>query len=196
MKSKIQTIIGVIIVGLLVVGVGRSIYNRNFAEPAFNVVKQSSVSQPVKNALFWHEQELEKTAFEVELTAESSSFTEYLYEELKNAGVLSEKIITMTKKATQKMIELDAYRGTEPNVWQMAKQQGYSYIFRVFITKANIRRHLDNVTYKFSIYDVNNKTLIWEGEIERMAGFFGGMPDNEQSVSVLKKHLKEAKIME
>ncbi len=95
------------------------------------------------------------------------------------------------------MIELDAYRGTEPNVWKIAQEKGYSHIVMVTIVDARWKRNkLENATYQISIYATGDKALIWEGKIERLAGFFGGMPESDASIAAIKKALKEAKIIE
>ncbi len=200
MKNKIQIGVGAVIVLFLVFSFFRSVYNRNFAEPEFKVLKEASVSNPIKNALFWYEQELEKITFQVtaELSSEGSNFTQELYKELKNKGLVNDEITTMSEVATKKMIELDAYRGTEPNVLEIAQQKGYSHIFKVIMTHVDWKRSgLSSVTYQFGIYDIEKQTLIWKGEMKRLSSFFSsGMPNNEKSISVIEKQLKEAKIIE
>lgn len=202
MKGKIQGIIGLIIIGFLLYGGIKGIYSRNFAEPEFTVIKSTTISSPIKNALFWHEEDLEKRAtvmMGAKLSAEDIDYITPLYENLKKTGMVGKHIKTMSDEATKKMIELDAYRGTEPNVWEIAKENGDQYLFKIVIKNAEGKRKtsdLESVTYRYSLYDVAKETLIWEAESPRRAGFFGGMPDPEKSIETLKKHLKEAKIIE
>jgi len=201
MKGKIQTIVGLLIVGLLVFSSIRGIYKNYFADPDFTVLKSTQMSSPIKDALFWHEEELEKIFFALsaQLSREELLFIEPLYEDLKTTGMVSEQIKTMSEKAVEKMIELDAYAGTAPDVWEIAEENGYPYIFKITITEAYGKKYthdLTSVKYLFSLYDVSNDSLIWEAESTRLSGFLGEMPDGKKSVSVLKKHLKEAKIIE
>jgi hypothetical protein len=202
MKGKIQGIVGLLIIGFLVFSLIRSIYNRNFADAEFKILKNPKISSPIKNALFWHEEELEKISdvmINAKLSAEEAFFIQPLYDDLKTTGMVSEHIKTMSDKATEKMIELDAYRGTEPNVWEIAKQSGKPYIFKIIITGVSAKKRtgdLESVKYLYSLYSTSDKTLLWEAETTRLAGFFGGMPDSEKSISTLKKYLKESKIIE
>ncbi|UIR57544.1 hypothetical protein LZQ00_06920 [Sphingobacterium sp. SRCM116780] len=200
MKGKIQGIIGLLIIGFLVFGAIKSIYNRNFADPEFRILKSAQISSPIKNALFWHEEELEKTStINSKLSAEESFFIDPLYDDLKTTGMVIEQIRTMSEKATKEMIALDAYRGTEPDVWEIAKKNGNPYIFKIIITGATAKertKDLESVKYLFSLYDTSIKSLLWEAESTRVAGFFGGMPESEKSISALKKYLKESKIIE
>jgi hypothetical protein len=202
MKGKIQGIVGLLIIGFLVFSLIRSIYNRNFADAEFKILKNPKISSPIKNALFWHEEELEKISdvmINAKLSAEEAFFIQPLYDDLKTTGMVSEHIKTMSDKATEKMIELDAYRGTEPNVWEIAKQSGKPYIFKIIITGVSAKKRtgdLESVKYLYSLYSTSDKTLLWEAETTKLAGFFGGMPDSEKSISTLKKYLKESKIIE
>ena len=202
MKDKIQTLLGLFMVGFVVIGLIRSIYNRNFADPAFEILKSTEISAPIKNALFWHEEELEKVSsgmVNAKLSGEESFFIRPLYEALKNNGMVNEHISTMSDRATQRMIELDAYRGTEPNVWEIAKQNGKPYIFKIIINGVSAKKtsgDLNSVEYLYSLYNTSDGTLLWEAETMRLAGFFGGMPGSEESISILEKHLKESNIIE
>ncbi|MDR2148669.1 MAG: hypothetical protein LBE91_19685 [Tannerella sp.] len=202
-KGKIQTVIGFLVIGFLIFGLVRGCYNRNLADPV-TVVTSGRVASPVKNALFWHEKELEKTAFAFssELSLEESLFIQPLYEDLKATGLVSEQITTMSEIAVEKMIELDAYpdTGTEPDVLEIAEEGGYPYIFEITITEAKGKKNtndLNSVKYLFSLYDVPNDSILWEAESTRLSGFWGGgMPKGDKLIAALKKHLKEANIIE
>jgi hypothetical protein len=202
MKGKIQGIIGLLIIGFLVFSLIKSIYKRNFAKAEFTILKTSKISTPIKNALFWHEEELEKTStsmINAKLAGEEAFFLKPLFDNLKTTGMVSEAIKTMSDKATKKMIELDAYRGSEPNVWELAKQKAYPYIFKVIITKVSAKDRtgdLESVNYLYSLYNTADNTVLWEAETTRLAGFFGGMPNSENSISELKNYLKDYKIIE
>ncbi len=91
MKEKMQTLIGLIIVVALVGGAGWSFYNRSIADPKLQVTTSHPVSGPISGALFWHETDLEKTAFAVAatLTGESTQFTTELHDMLASKGVVS-----------------------------------------------------------------------------------------------------------
>ncbi len=58
------------------------------------------------------------------------------------------------------------------------------------------RRNLKNVTYQLTLYETDSRNVIWQGDIERLAGFFGGMPDNAKALAVIQKHLQEANIIQ
>lgn len=201
MKDKIQTILGLIIVGAFIFAIGGVIYRSIFSEPDFEVLKMAKISSPIKDALFWHEEELEKTSdvmVGAKLGLERTDFIVPLFNALKTTGLANEEIKTMSENATAKMIELDAYRGTEPDVWEIAKQKGKPYIFKTTITNVSSRSgtsDLKSVTYLFSIYDVANQSLIWQAKTWRSAGFFGGMPDGEETIALVEKKLKEAKVI-
>lgn len=200
LKGNLQAIIGMIFIGFIVVSIVRSVYNRNFAEPKFKILQSTPISSPINNSLFWYEEELEKIepGIGIHLSVDGSDFTKSLYNELKINGMVNDEIKTMSEKATQRMIELDAYRGTEPDVLRIAEQKKIRYIFKVFISGANWKERtndLQNVTYRFSLYDITEKKIIWGAETTRLSGFFGGMPDSEKTVNVVKKNLKEAKII-
>lgn len=140
MKDKIQTALGLLIVGAFIFAIGGSIYRSMFSKPDFEVLKSTKISSPIKDALFWHEEELEKISFSegvVSPVAERTDFIEPFYNVLKAKGMVNEEIKTMSGLATKKMIELDAYRGTEPNVWEIAKQNGKPYLFKVTITNVS-----------------------------------------------------------
>ncbi len=200
MKGKIQGIIGLLVIVFLVIGVIRSVYNRNFKSPDFKIIKSDKISVPIKNALFWYEQELEKTAFSLsnKLSAEEVSYVSPLFDALKEEKMVNEYIKTLSEIAVKEMIALDAYRGSEPNVIEIAKQQNFSYIFKIIITGASGKKSNDltNVDYKYSIYDVKENKIIWLAESTRLSKFFGGMPESDKSISVLKKLLKDSKIIE
>jgi|GEM_PF-2114727 len=198
MKEKIQGILGLLIIGVFILAIGASIYRSIFSKPEFEVLTSTEISSPIKNALFWHEEELEKTSYVIvgaKLGLERTDFIEPLYNALKTSGLVTEEIKTMSDDATKKMIELDAYRGTEPNVWEIAKQSGKPYIFKTTITNVSSRgSDLKSVTYLFSLYNVDTKSLIWEARTWRSAGFFGAMPDGKETITLVEKKLKEAKI--
>lgn len=201
MKDKLQTILGLLIVGAFIFAIGGGIYRSIFSEPDFEVLKTTKISTPIKGALFWHEEELEKTSdvmVGAKLGLERTDFIVPLFSALKTTGLVNEEIKTMSETATAKMIALDAYRGTEPDVWEIAKQKGKTYIFKTTITNVSARgatSDLKSVTYLFGIYDVANQSLIWEGRTWRSAGFFGGMPDGEETIALVEKKLKEAKVI-
>ncbi|TKC01767.1 hypothetical protein [Pedobacter cryotolerans] len=201
MKEKIQGILGMLIIGVFIFAIGASIYRSNFSEPEFEVLKSTKISAPIKNALFWHEEELEKTSdvmVGAKLGLERTDFIEPLYHALKTTGLVNEEIKTMSDDATKRMIELDAYRGTEPDVWEIAKQNGKAYIFKTTITNVSSRKgtsDLKSVTYLFTLYDVTTKSTIWEAKTWRSAGFFGGMPKGEETITIIENKLKEAKII-
>lgn len=200
LKDKLKSIIGLIFIVVFIIGFVRSVYNRNFADPEFKILKSTPISSPIKNTLFWYEEELEKIEPGIghHLSIDGSNLTESLYSELNICGMVHGKMKTMSEKATQEMIELDAYRGKEPNVIKIAEQKNYHYVFKVVISDASWKKRtndLQNVTYHLSIYNVAEKKLIWEAEIIRLARFFGGMPDNEKTIAVIKKNLKEEKII-
>ena len=201
MKEKIQGIIGLLIIGFFLFGFGKFIYNRNFADAEFTILKPSQISVPVKGALFWHEAELEHTAgnsmLGAKLTAEESFYIKPLYEDLKKTGMVSEYISTMSDLATEKLIALDAYSGKEPDVWAMARQNNFPYVFKVVISSfsgKNRTSNLERATYRYSLYTTDKK-LLWEVESPRLAGFLGGMPDSKNTIADLTKQLKEAKII-
>lgn len=200
LKEKLQMFLGLLIVGFFVISFFISLHKRNFAEPKFKVLKTTSISSPVNNTLFWYEEELEKIEFGIStyLSKEGTNFTKSLYNELEKHGMVNDEIVTMSEKATQRMIELDAYRGTEPDVFQIAEQNDYNYIFKVYITDVSWKKRskdLESVTYRFSLYDITRKEIIWEAETTRLSEFFGGMPDNQKTINALKEKLKEAKII-
>ncbi|WAC42592.1 hypothetical protein [Pedobacter sp. SL55] len=200
MKDKIKTALGLLVVGVFVFAIGGAIYRGIFGKPDFEVLKSAKISSPIKNALFWHEEELEKVSFTeavVSPTAERTDFIEPLYNALKARGMVkNEEIKTMSELATKKMIELDAYRGTEPNVWEIAEQNGKPYIFKVTITNLSSRgMDLKSVTYLFNLYDVATKAVVWQARTWRTAGFFGGMPDAEETITLIEGKLKEAKVI-
>lgn len=201
MKGKIQTLVGIIIVGLIVFGTIKSIYTRNFADPEFTVLKSTDLSSPINNALFWHEEELEKLMFGTagaKLGTERDTFIKPLYDDLKTTEMVSQHMRTMSDKATKEMIALGAYKGTEPNVWDIAKTNGNPYVFKVIITNVDSKKStgdLLSVSYLFSLHNTLDQSLIWEAESVRLAGFFGGMPDNGKLIAILKKHLKESNII-
>lgn len=200
MKDKIQTVLGLLIIGAFVFAIGGSIYRSIFSEPDFEVLKSTEISSPMKDALFWHEEELEKISFSegvVSPTAERTDFIEPLYNALKAKGMVSEEIKTMSELATKKMIELDAYRGTEPDVWKIAEQNAKPYIFKVAITNVSSRgTNLRSVTYLFSLYNVSTKEIIWQARSWRSINFFGGMPNGEELITLVEGKLKEAKVIE
>ncbi len=201
MKDKLQTILGLLIVGAIAFALIKGFYKRNFASPEFTVKKTTTISAPIKEALFWYEEDLEKLSganLYSKLGAEDLQFIKPLYEDLKKTGLVSEQMKTMSERATQHMIELDAYRGTEPNVWELAKENGYPYIFKVMITDVVSKKlsgDIQSITYKFSLYNTETKALLWEGETVKLSGFFGGNSDNEKTFSVLHENLKKAKII-
>lgn len=202
MKDKLQTALGLLIIGVFVFAVGGSIYRSIFNEPDFEILTSTKISAPIKNALFWHEEELEKTSDAMvgaELGLERTDFIIPLFNALKTNGLVNEEIKTMSEDATKRMIELDAYRGTEPDVWEIAKQNGKAYIFKTTITNVSSRKgtsDLKSVTYLFSLYNVSTKSTIWEARTWRSAGFFGGMPEGDETIAVVQQKLKEAKIIE
>lgn len=199
MKDKLQTILGLLIIGVFVLAIGAAIYRSIFSKPEFEVRTSTAISSPIKNALFWHEEDLEKTADVIvgaKLGLERTDFIEPLYQALKTTGLVNEEIKTMSDVATKKMIELDAYRGTEPDVWEIAKQNGKPYIFKVAITNVSSRgMDLKSVTYLFSLYNVATKSLIWEARTWRSAGFFGAMPESKETITLVEAKLKEAKLI-
>ena len=201
MKEKIQGILGMLIIGVFVFAIGTSIYRSNFSEPEFEILTSTKISAPIKNTLFWHEEELEKTSdvmVGAKLGLERTDFIQPLYNALKTTDLVNEEIKTMSEDATKRMIELDAYRGTEPDVWEIAKQNGKAYIFKTTITNVSSRKgtsDLKSVTYLFTIYDVTTKSVIWEARTWRSAGFFGGMPKGEETITIIENKLKEAKII-
>ncbi|MGV3546396.1 MAG: hypothetical protein ACO1N4_04980 [Pedobacter sp.] len=198
MKGKIQGAIGLLIIGFIVFGLVRSIYSRNFADEEVTVLTPSKNQAPIKNALLWYEMELEKTlpSVSAHLNAEEMFFVQPLYNSLKPTGMVSDYIKTMSEKATARMIELGAYSGKEPDVWQMAKDKGYPYVFKVVISNASAKSRsndLESLTYLYSLYNVADSSVVWEAKSTRLAGFFGGM-NAEKSVSALTKQLKASKI--
>lgn len=198
MKEKIQKLIGLLVLVAFVCGAAWSFYNRSVADPKLEILNSTNVSGPISGALFWHEKDLEKTAFEVAaaLTGESAQFTKELYATLSAKSTVNSEITTMSDSATKKMIELGAYKGSEPDVWKIAADKKIPYIFKVTITNAEWKgKNLRNVTYQLSLYQTKDRKLIWQGKIERLAGFFGGMPDSKAAVSVIESHLQEAKII-
>lgn len=199
MKDKIQTALGLLVVGVFVFAIGGSIYRGIFGKPEFEVLKSEKISSPIKNALFWHEEELEKVSFTeavVSPTAERTDFIEPLYNALKAKGIVNEEIKTMSELATKKMIELDAYRGTEPNVWKIAEQNSKPYIFKVTITNVSSKgMNLRSATYLFTLYNVSTKAVVWQARTWRSVNFFGVMPDAEETIALVEQKLKEAKII-
>jgi spore coat protein U-like protein len=55
---------------------------------------------------------------------------------------------------------------------------------------------IESISYRYSLYETSSKSLIWEAESSRLAGFFGGMPDSEKTIAELEKYLKEAKLIQ
>ena len=202
MKGKIQAFVGLVLIALVAFGIVKGIYTRNFVEPEVEIIESMDDLSVVKNALFWYEEELEKTStgrIGSRLSSEGSSFTKSVYNSLEKTGMVNDYITTMSEAATKRMIELNAYRGTEPNVWQIAKQNEYPYIFKVVILNMNYREKsgdLVDVEYQFSLYDTFNNSLVWQAKSTRLSGFFGGMPENSEMVSILKNKLKQSKIIE
>ena len=196
--EKIQGIVGVILLVAFVLGIIMTIYRKFTEVPEIEILKSTTVATPAKNVLFWYEEGIEKTDPLVgrHLSFDGSSFSKSLYTSLKEKGMATEEITTMSEEATKKMIELDAYRGQEPDVLAIAEEKGFPYIFKIIILSGSTRSmSLRSATYQFSLYDVSAKTLIWEAQTTRSAGFFGGVPDNEETVSHVENHLKEAKIL-
>lgn len=202
MKDILNSILGILILGFLVFGIVRSVYKRNFAEPEFTIIKSEKTTTPITNALFWYELEIEKTAsgmINAKLANEENDFIKPLYDTLYNAGMTNHFIKTMSKKATKAMIELDAYRGEEPNVWQIANQNGHKFIFKVMMTNVKvsnrrIRNDIKSIVYQYSLYDATNRRLIWQAEATRLANFYGGMPDGNESISYLRNQLKKSNL--
>src|SRR6218665_3220858 len=107
MKDKILGILGLLIIGVFILAIGASIYRSIFSKPDFKILKSTKISSPIKNVLFWHEEELEKTSFTtgtVSPTTERSNFIEPLYHALKATGMVNEETKTMSEIATRKMI--------------------------------------------------------------------------------------------
>ncbi len=119
MKDKIIGFVGLLAIGLFFLSMFKSIYTRYFSEPEFKIIKNSKNIISIKESIFWYETSLEKTStsmISANLSREESLFVKPLFDNLKTVGMVNEYITTMSASATQKMIELDAYRGTELNV--------------------------------------------------------------------------------
>ncbi len=200
MKAKIQTFIGLIIIGAFVFGIGRSVYN-HFTKETLVVTTDTHSGELVKDALFWYEESLEHTAFNVGylLKAQELSFIKPMYDNLAAIGVVDEYIKTMSEEATEKLIELDAYRGSEPNVWEIALQEGYSYIFKITIVEARKRYNdLTKVKYLCRLYKVSEQSIIWEATFDQTAGFLFKKlkPEIDDFYPKLEQKLIEDKIFE
>lgn len=204
--EKLQTIVGGILVLGIVFGLGRSLYNTYFGEQEFTILKATQQASPIKNALFWYEEELEKTSHSsvaVKLSTEADNLVNPLFDNLKNKGLVVDRIKTMSDVAKQKMTELGAYatwKGEpEPTAWEIAEENGNPYLFKVTIIDVTSTRRsndLQGVKYQFTIHKVADKSIIWQGETTRLGGFFGDMQDPEKTISVLNEHLKEIKIID
>ncbi len=124
-KEKLNILGGVLIVGFLLFGLARSVYNRNFADGKLHVIQEASGQiSPIKHALFWHEQELEKLSGNHALSLEETYFIKPLYTSLEATGLVSEELQTMSDKALHRMIELGAYSGEQTDVWALAQYNG------------------------------------------------------------------------
>ncbi len=198
-KEKLNILGGVLIVGFLLFGLARGVYNRNFADGKLHVIQEASEQiSPIKHALFWHEQELEKLSGNHALSLEETYFIKPLYKSLEAAGLVSEELQTMSDKALHRMIELGAYSGDQTDVWALAKEYHYPYLFKLEITQVKRQRDggLKNVIYLFSLYETSSQTLLWQAETERLAGFFGKMPGGEKTIELLIQHLQACNIIE
>lgn len=205
LKEKFQTIIGLVLIVGISYGLGKSIYTSYFDEPEFSITKSIRMGKPVENALFYYEEELEKISspmVSAKLSSEGDNFTNALYDNLKSKGLVKERVKLMSDIAIQKMTELGAYATfggkPEPTAWDIAQDGGFRYMFKIVIIGAQTAKRtndLQSVRYQFTLYDVENKSILWQGETLRNSEFFGGMPDGEKTITTLNQYLKEANII-
>lgn len=204
--EKLQTIVGGILVFGILIGLGKSLYDTYFGEQEFTILKSTQQASPIKNALFWYEEELEKTSYlsvAAKLSKEANNLVNPLFDNLKNKGLVVDRITTMSDVAKQKMTETGAYatwKGEpEPTAWEIAEENGNPYLFKVAIidvTSARRSNDLQSVKYQFTIQKVADKSIIWQGETIRLGGLFGDMQDPEKTISALNEHLKDIKIID
>lgn len=199
-KEKASIILGAILVGIVVIGLSKSLYNRYVSDPVITSVKKGANATPVKNALFWYEMELERIASNAnKIRQEETDFVTPLYNDLKNNGIANEYMQTLSDRAVEVLTNQGDYYGQEPDVWAIAQEKGIPYIFKIVITDVEFTRRGSNVasaSYLIHIYDTAHKKLIWEGKTTREAGVFDDMPSSEKYANALKKELQSAKIID
>ncbi len=200
MNNKFGKILFVILISVGAFFVVQWLSTQHSTSPEIEVLQKSTVTSHVRDAIFWYQEDLEHTSkimATVKIKGDALFLVTPLYEDLESKGMATEYIKTMSERATQKLIELDAYRGSVPDVFYEAKNSGVPYIFKVVVSEAQMSMfdELDQITYLFSLYDTDSGRLLWQAQAQRQANFFHVMPPPEELIADLEKKMQEANIL-
>jgi hypothetical protein len=185
LKEILKYVPGIVVVGFMVWGLGKSFIGRN-PDDIINVTVHPIDAVSVSDVQLWVQHELERVgggrngAIPLQ---ESNAVLEPLLAQLQTCSAFKAKPLkTLSENAVANLTRLGAWKGKERDAWEFAVNNGSSYLFKFELMSVSYKgQTLRDAHFRYSLYDLSNRALLWQADSQRNAGFLSGRtPDADQ----------------